>query len=153
MRRAVGLSAHPGRARRAAADAPMSDQSARVETRPNAGPAPGTLVPTGAIPPYEAVIFDMNGVVTDTAAVHAAAWKELFDAALTDARGGLAGPEEPFDAVADYRRYVDGRSREDGVTAFLAARGVKLTRGDPDDPPDAWSVHGLGKRENDIYGG
>jgi len=108
-------------------------------------------LPTGATPPYEAVIFDMDGVVTDTAAVHAAAWKELFDAALADPRAGLAHVPEPFDVEADYRRYVDGRSREDGVAAFLAARGISLPTGTPDDRPDAWTVRGLAARKNELF--
>ncbi|QGG96943.1 HAD-IA family hydrolase [Actinomarinicola tropica] len=93
----------------------------------------------------------MDGIVTDTAAVHAAAWAELFDAVLHDPRAGLTAPVEPFDTDADYRRYVDGRSREDGVTAFLAARGVSVPVGEPGDPPDAWTVHGLAARKNDLY--
>ncbi len=112
---------------------------------------PRIVVPTGTVPPYDAVIFDMDGVVTDTAAVHAAAWKELFDAALTDPRADLRAAAEPFDADADYRRYVDGRSREDGVAAFLAARGLNVPLGSPTDPPDTWSIRGLAARKNDIY--
>ena len=108
------------------------------------------VAPTGAATPYDAVIFDMDGVVTDTAAVHAAAWTELFDAVLRDARAGLASPA-PFDPDADYRRYVDGRAREDGVAAFLAARGVDVPLGEPNDPSDAWTVHGLAARKNDLY--
>src|SRR5574338_422965 len=107
----------------------------------------GTPLLTGATPPYDAVIFDMDGVVTDTAAIHAAAWKELFDAALADRRSGLTLAPEPFDVEADYRRYVDGRSREDGVAAFLAARGMSPPTGTPDDPPDAWTVWGLAARK------
>ncbi len=110
-----------------------------------------SLTPTGAVPPYEAVIFDMDGVVTDTAAVHAAAWAELFDAVLHDPRAGLAPPVAPFDPVADYRRYVDGRSREDGVAAFLAARGIRVPLGGPGDPPDSWTIYGLAARKNELY--
>jgi len=110
----------------------------------------GTVGPTGAAPPYDAVIFDMDGVVTDTAAVHAAAWADLFDEVLRDPRAGLASPA-PFDPDADYRRYVDGRAREDGVAAFLAARGIDVPIGEPGDPPDAWTVHGLAARKNNLY--
>jgi beta-phosphoglucomutase family hydrolase len=74
---------------------------------------------------YEAVIFDMDGVVIDTAAVHAAAWKRLFDEVLP----GLAPDSAPFDEVGDYRRSVDGRPREDGVRTFLASRGITLPEG------------------------
>jgi len=101
-------------------------------------------------PPYDAVIFDMDGVVTDTAATHAAAWKLLFDAVLADPRAGDQA-QPPFDAIADYRRYVDGRRREDGVAAFLAARGITVPDGEPADPADAWTVHALATRKNDIF--
>ncbi|WP_448072947.1 beta-phosphoglucomutase family hydrolase [Georgenia yuyongxinii] len=106
--------------------------------------------PTAARPPQEAVIFDMDGVVTDTAAVHAAAWKRLFDDVLADPRLS-GGPYAPFDVGEDYRRYVDGRAREDGVAAFLAARGVELPPGSVDDDASAWSVRGLAARKNAIY--
>jgi beta-phosphoglucomutase family hydrolase len=99
-------------------------------------------------PRYDAVIFDMDGVVTDTAAVHAAAWKALFDEALPDLAGS-AVPE--FDAEQDYRRYVDGRTREDGVRAVLAARGIELPDGDPDDRPEVRSVHGLASRKQELF--
>jgi len=108
------------------------------------------VAPTGAAPPYDAVIFDMDGVVTDTAALHAAAWADLFDAVLSDPRAGLAA-SAPFDPVEEYRRYVDGRAREDGVAAFLASRGVTVPTGAPGDPPEAWTVHGLAARKNDLY--
>ena len=104
--------------------------------------------PTGAVPPQDAVIFDMDGVVIDTATVHAAAWKRLFDAVLVDDR---AGPQAPFDVGSDYRRYVDGRSREDGVAAFLAARGIRVPLGVASDPAGSWTVHGLATRKNAIY--
>ncbi|QSR30609.1 family 65 glycosyl hydrolase [Nocardioides sp. S5] len=111
------------------------------------------LTPTGAVPPQDAVIFDMDGVVTDTASVHAQAWKRLFDAVLNDdrAQAGAGGTPRPFDADADYRRYVDGRSREDGVAAFLAARGIDIPTGSPLDPPGGWTVHGLAASKNEIY--
>lgn len=105
----------------------------------------------GAAVPYEAVLFDMDGVVTQTAAVHAAAWKQLFDEVLQDPRISGADVLQPFDEDADYRRYVDGRQREDGVVAFLASRGVRLPDGSPDDAPDAWSVSGLGARKNALF--
>lgn len=116
--------------------------------QPPSGPPP--VAPTGAAPPYDAVIFDMDGVVTDTASVHAAAWAELFDDALHDPRAGLAAPV-PFDPGDDYRRYVDGRSREDGVATFLGARGVDVPLGQEGDPPGSWSVHGLAALKNDLY--
>ena len=122
---------------------PMEGQSAAS--------GPGSHSPTGATPPYDAVIFDMDGVVTDTAAVHASVWKELFDEVLADPRAGAGPPPEPFDIDADYRRYVDGRAREDGVVGFLAARGIALPSGTPDDPRDAWTVWGLANRKNELF--
>src|SRR3546814_163949 len=100
---------------------------------------------------YDAVLFDMDGVVTNTAAIHAAAWKQLFEQVLRDPRVHVDDPERTFDAVTDYRRYVDGRSREDGVSAYLDARGITLEPGKPDDPPEAWTVAGLAARKNDLF--
>ncbi|MDO0924488.1 beta-phosphoglucomutase family hydrolase [Streptomyces sp. TG1A-8] len=94
-----------------------------------------------------ACLFDLDGVVTKTAVVHAAAWKETFDAFLRDREGERA---RPFDEVADYDEYVDGRPRADGVRAFLDSRGIHLPEGAPDDPPEARTVHGLGNRKNDL---
>jgi beta-phosphoglucomutase family hydrolase len=93
----------------------------------------------------QACLFDLDGVVTKTAVVHAAAWKETFDAFLRDYAGEQG---RPFDAVADYDEYVDGRPRADGVRAFLDSRGIRLPEGTPEDPPDAPTVHGLGNRKN-----
>ncbi|MFK4144647.1 HAD family hydrolase [Streptomyces sp. NPDC004065] len=92
-------------------------------------------------------LFDLDGVVTRTAVVHAAAWKETFDAFLREREG----PDfRPFDAVADYDEYVDGRPRADGVRTFLASRGIHLPEGEPDDPPDAPTVNGVGNRKNEL---
>ncbi len=97
-----------------------------------------------------ACLFDLDGVLTRTAEVHAAAWKEMFDAYLRE-RAAREGTEfVPFDAVDDYDEYVDGRPREDGVRTFLAARGVHLPEGTPADPPQAETVNGLGNRKNDL---
>ncbi|MGW3146012.1 HAD family hydrolase [Streptomyces sp. NPDC001177] len=94
-----------------------------------------------------ACLFDLDGVVTKTAVVHAAAWKEAFDEFLRDYEGEQG---RPFDADAEYDEYVDGRPRADGVRAFLDSRGIALPEGAPDDPPDARTVHGLGNRKNDL---
>lgn len=92
-----------------------------------------------------ACLFDLDGVLTDTAAVHAAAWKHTFDEFLSDRDGpGF----QPFDSMSDYERYVDGKPRSDGVRDFLAARGISLPEGSPDDPDTALTVHGLGNRKN-----
>jgi beta-phosphoglucomutase family hydrolase len=101
---------------------------------------------------YDAVIFDLDGVVTQTAAVHAASWKRLFDEYLQErAAAGGQGDFRPFDLEADYARYVDGKPRYDGVRDFLASRGIELPWGDPSDPPEAETVCGLGNRKNAIF--
>jgi len=105
----------------------------------------------GAAAPFDAVLFDMDGVVLDSATLHAEAWKRLFDAVMADPRFASDRPPEPFDAETDYRRHVDGRAREDGVAAFLAARGAVIPSGDPEDPPDTWTVHGLAARKNELF--
>jgi beta-phosphoglucomutase family hydrolase len=92
-----------------------------------------------------ACLFDMDGVLTDTASVHAEAWKRMFDEYLRERLGPDA---EPFDIARDYGQYVDGKPREDGVHDFLASRGIELPEGTPDDPPDADTIHGVGKRKN-----
>ncbi|MEU0224503.1 beta-phosphoglucomutase family hydrolase [Streptomyces sp. NPDC006284] len=94
----------------------------------------------------QACLFDLDGVVTRTAVVHAAAWKETFDAFL---RGRDGADFRPF-TDSDYGEYVDGRPRADGVRTFLASRGVELPEGAPDDPPDARTVNGIGNRKNEL---
>jgi beta-phosphoglucomutase family hydrolase len=89
-------------------------------------------------------------VLTQTARVHAAAWKEMFDAFLRARAGRASEPFVPFDALGDYDEYVDGKPRYDGVRSFLASRGIELPEGGPDDPPDAETVSGLGNRKNDL---
>ncbi|MFF1629027.1 HAD family hydrolase [Streptomyces sp. NPDC058272] len=95
----------------------------------------------------QACLFDLDGVITKTAVVHAAAWKRTFDDFLRRRDGDGF---RPFDDSADYDEYVDGRPRADGVRTFLAARGIELPEGKPDDPPDRATVHGLGNRKNDL---
>lgn len=101
-------------------------------------------------PPYRAVVFDMDGVVMDTAALHAEAWESLFDEVLADRRVAGSVARTPFDPVKDYRQYVDGRSREDGIRSFLASRGIRLPE-DGGEDPEAWSVAGLAARKNAIF--
>lgn len=97
-----------------------------------------------------ACLFDLDGVLTETAKVHAAAWKRMFDGFLRARAQREGRPFVPFDANADYAAYVDGKPREAGVRDFLAARGIALPEGAPDDPPEAETVHGLGTRKNDL---
>lgn len=94
---------------------------------------------------FDAVIFDTDGVLTDTATVHRRAWRAVFDAVLE-----AAGDARPF-SDDDYRRYVDGVSRYDGVRRFLASRGVDLPEGAPSDAPDAPTVQGIGNRKNEAF--
>jgi beta-phosphoglucomutase family hydrolase len=97
-----------------------------------------------------ACLFDLDGVLTETATLHAAAWKEMFDGYLRR-RAARTGEElAPFDADADYDEYVDGKPRYDGVRSFLASRDIELPEGKPGDPPDAETVSGLGNRKNEL---
>jgi beta-phosphoglucomutase family hydrolase len=97
-----------------------------------------------------ACLFDLDGVLTETAKVHAAAWKKMFDDFLRTRAAKTGEPFVPFDATHDYDRYVDGLPRYDGVRSFLAARGIKLPEGKPNDPPTAETIMGLGNRKNEI---
>src|SRR3954452_6436374 len=102
----------------------------------------------GPPPELSACLFDLDGVLTQTAKVHAAAWKQMFDDFLR-ARAQQTGEcFKPFDSDVDYNAYVDGKLRPDGVRAFLASRGITLPEGAADDPPTAQTVHGLGNRKN-----
>jgi beta-phosphoglucomutase family hydrolase len=89
-----------------------------------------------------ACLFDLDGVLTNTAAVHAAAWKATFDELLP--------ADRPFDIHREYEAYVDGRARADGVRTFLASRGITLPAGTPGDPPSAQTVNGVGNRKNEL---
>jgi len=81
---------------------------------------------------FDAVIFDLDGVITNTASLHAAAWKEMFDEALKKIAAPAGGKQAPFDKKEDYLRYVDGKPRQDGVVDFLASRKIELPAGRPD---------------------
>ena len=98
-----------------------------------------------------ACLFDLDGVLTDTASVHAKAWKAMFDAYLKQRAERTGEPFVPFDPVDDYRRFVDGKKREDGIRSFLSSRGIELPEGGPDDRPDAETVYGLGARKNEAF--
>jgi beta-phosphoglucomutase family hydrolase len=95
-----------------------------------------------------ACLFDLDGVLTQTATVHAKAWKEMFDEFLAGRAKETRDELVPFDAHADYDQHVDGLPRADGVRNFLASRGIELPEGTDDDPPTAQTVHGLGNRKN-----
>jgi beta-phosphoglucomutase family hydrolase len=97
-----------------------------------------------------ACLFDMDGVVTQTAVVHAAAWKEMFDEFLR-ARAEATGTKfVPFDPHAEYDTYVDGKPRLDGTRSFLESRGIDLPEGTPDDPPGTPTLYGLSNRKNNL---
>jgi beta-phosphoglucomutase family hydrolase len=98
-----------------------------------------------------ACLFDLDGVLTDTASVHRKAWKAMFDAYLRGLSERTGEPFVPFDSAADYQTYIDGKKREDGVRSFLAARGITLPDGDPDNDPSTETVHGLGNRKNELF--
>jgi beta-phosphoglucomutase family hydrolase len=97
-----------------------------------------------------ACLFDLDGVLTETAKVHAAAWKQMFDDYLRKRSDDRGEQFVPFDPVRDYDQYVDGKPRYDGVRSFLSSRGIELPQGSPGDPPDAETVDGLGNRKNEI---
>lgn len=97
-----------------------------------------------------ACLFDLDGVLTRTATVHAAAWKQMFDEFLASYAEKTGTPYAPFDEHADYDRYVDGKPRLDGTRDFLRSRGIELPEGDESDPPGTATVQGLSNRKNDL---
>ena len=123
--------------------------SATADTEHHPGPLRAALAP--ALPAgIAACLFDLDGVLTQTAKVHAAAWKQMFDAFLRDRSNQSGEPFRPFELPADYLMHVDGKLRQDGVRAFLSSRGIALAEGSDDDPPEAQTVHGLGTRKNNL---
>ena len=97
-----------------------------------------------------ACLFDLDGVLTQTAKIHARAWKEMFDGFLREWSERTGEPFREFDRPTDYDEYVDGKPRLDGVRSFLESRGIDLPMGSPSDPPAAETIHGLGTRKNDL---
>src|SRR3712207_188381 len=100
---------------------------------------------------FPALLFDLDGVITRTATIHAAAWKRLFDEFLSAYGERHARTCDAFEIATDYKKYIDGRRRYDGVDGFLRSRGIELPWGDPSDPPDAKTVCGLGNRKNQYF--
>jgi beta-phosphoglucomutase family hydrolase len=127
--------------------AASSDVAQVEETETGAAASPLAIDPIR----FEAAVFDLDGVLTETAAVHAQAWKRLFDAFLAKQAAATGKAFQPFDAAGDYNTYVDGRPRSDGVRTFLAARGITLPEGGPGDPPDADTVSALGARKDGYF--
>lgn len=105
-----------------------------------------------SIPPedFDAVLFDLDGVLTDTASLHARAWKRMFDEFLRRYSADNRLPFEPFDIATDYRSFVDGKPRFEGVSAFLESRRLVLPEGSIEDPPEADTTFGLGNRKNEM---
>src|SRR5438874_2227205 len=99
---------------------------------------------------YDAVLLDLDGVITDTASVHAACWTQMFDEYLQKRATQRGEAFRPFDLTTDYRLYVDGKPRFDGVRDFLRSRGIQLPEGHPNDSASVETVHGLGNRKNDL---
>ncbi|WP_315914944.1 beta-phosphoglucomutase family hydrolase [Arthrobacter sp. lap29] len=122
------------------------------------GQGPGNAGGAGLVDPVSvglnrglrACLFDLDGVLTKTATVHAAAWKEMFDVYLYQCARHTGAPFVAFDAGADYARYVDGKSRDDGTRSFLASRGIILPDGGPRDSVGTATVHGLGNAKNEM---
>jgi beta-phosphoglucomutase family hydrolase len=104
----------------------------------------------GLPPGVTACLFDLDGVLTRTATVHAAAWKQMFDGFLREWSERTGQEFVPFDAGADYENYVDGRPRLEGTRNFLRSRGIDLPEGSPDDSPGAPTLHGLSNQKNDL---
>lgn len=98
---------------------------------------------------FDAVLFDLDGVITATARIHASVWKKAFDEFLKERSGN--GSFTPFDARSDYEDYVDGKSRYDGARSFLESRHIELPQGDPDDASDMETVCGIANRKNDLF--
>ena len=105
------------------------------------------LLPITAVR-YDAVLFDLDGVLTATVKIHSASWKRMFDEFLQGRADAVGEPFQPFAIDTDYKRYVDGKPRFDGVRDFLHSRGINLPEGQLDDPPARDSVYGLGHRKN-----
>jgi beta-phosphoglucomutase family hydrolase len=99
---------------------------------------------------YDAVLFDLDGVITNTASLHATCWKQMFDEYLRKRAGQSGEAFRPFDVATDYRLYVDGKPRFDGVRDFLNSRGIQLPEGTPEDSTEVGTVCGLGNRKNDL---
>ncbi len=98
---------------------------------------------------YDAVLFDLDGVITNTANLHATCWKQMFDEYLRKRAPQRGEAFRPFDVATDYRLYVDGKPRFDGVRDFLTSRGIQLPEGAPDDSAEMETVCGLGNRKNE----
>jgi len=100
---------------------------------------------------FDAVLFDLDGVVTETAKVHAVCWKKVFDHFLKEHALQTGQPFTPFEITSDYNQYVDGKLRQEGVQSFLASRNIELPFGDPDASSDQTTIWGIGKRKDEMF--
>jgi beta-phosphoglucomutase family hydrolase len=100
---------------------------------------------------FDAVLFDLDGVVTETAKVHAVCWKKVFDDFLMEHALQTNQPFTPFDITSDYNQYVDGKLRQEGVRSFLVSRDIELPFGDPAGPSDLTTIWGIGKRKDEMF--
>jgi beta-phosphoglucomutase-like phosphatase (HAD superfamily) len=126
-------------------------QETRVPV-PWLSPIPVTRQMLGLNVGVAACLFDLEGVLTDASSLHASAWAEAFDAFLLHLSGTTGWHFRRFDPVGDYRAYVEGRPRLEGVRAFLESRGIRLPEGRPDDPPSRETAYGLAKRKEEALG-
>ncbi len=136
---------HQGQEIRLRSGEPVTRAVRRPEERPEA--TLGALIPRER---FDAVLFDMDGVLTATAEVHAKAWKLMFDAYLKQRAERLGESFRPFEIGTDYLLLVDGKPRENGTRDFLASRGIQLPNGSPEDTPGMETIHGLGNRKNEL---
>jgi beta-phosphoglucomutase-like phosphatase (HAD superfamily) len=120
-----------------------------ARARPWLSPVPLTPAMLGLAPGSAGCVFDLDGVLTDAAVLHATAWAEVFDSFLGELAHGTERSFARFDPVDDYAAYVDGRPRLEGINAFLESRGLRVPEGDRDDPPDAQTAYGLAQRKAD----
>lgn len=127
-----------------------SKESPKTEAAPGRSPEPGAASRLGLPEGIAACLFDLDGVLTQTAKVHAAAWKELFDAFLRERATRTGEPFRPFEIATDYVQYVDGKLRQDGVRAFLASRGIVLPEG-PGSDPGTPTVQDLATRKDERF--
>jgi beta-phosphoglucomutase family hydrolase len=107
------------------------------------------MMPTVTPDKFDAVLFDLDGVITATARIHASAWKQAFDEILKKQAG--EGSFKPFDKHSDYEDYVDGKPRYDGAQSFLESRRIDVPAGRPDDPPGKETVWGIANRKNELF--
>jgi beta-phosphoglucomutase family hydrolase len=126
----------------------MTGATDHAPTGSAGGPANASL---GLPPEIEVCLFDLDGVLTQTAKVHAKAWKQAFDTFLRERTTKTDEPFVPFDETKDYEEYVDGKPREDGVRDFLASRQITIPEGEPDDAVGAQTVYGVGNGKNEMF--